>query len=117
MMCTPPLATPRVDRSGHAELEGGLDDLDAGGVELQVEEAAAAEDADRQQESDAVALETLKSSVGRPSRKGSDRPAPRLTSFSANTPTATGGSANEKPARIPAGVISRLGPCRTGRAG
>ena len=44
-----------VDRRGHAELEGGLDDLYAGRVELQVEEAAAAEDADRQQERDAAA--------------------------------------------------------------
>src|SRR6185503_11888547 len=40
----------QIDGRGGAELERGFNQLQARGVELQVEEAAAAEDADRQQE-------------------------------------------------------------------
>ena len=50
MMCTPPLATPRSIDAVAPNSKRRLDDLHAGGVELQVEEAAAAEDADREQE-------------------------------------------------------------------
>jgi hypothetical protein len=40
----------QIDRRGRAELEGGFDDPDAGRVDLQAEEPAAADDADREQE-------------------------------------------------------------------
>src|ERR1043165_1944872 len=54
--------------------------------------------------------ETLKSKTGLPSRNGSVSAAPRLTSLSAKTPIASGGSATAKPARMPVGDRSRLGP-------
>ena len=45
----------QIHRRGGAELERRLDDLEAGGIELQVEESAAAEDPHREQERDADA--------------------------------------------------------------